>query len=88
MFIEIAEHAGVEKRDNDGDDIWEKEFITSKISLNQIIYISFYKNSEDSKDVMSFIFADDNTSFFLKFSNEGMGEYKRIKRILDDKTIR
>jgi hypothetical protein len=89
MFIEIAEHAGVEQNDNDyNSSIWIKEFNTSKIGLNQIMVVDFYKDDKDNKDIISFRFTDDDIFIFLKFSDEGMGDYNRIKRILDDKTIR
>ena len=77
MFIEIAEHAGAEKWNSS---TWQKEFTTCKIGLNQIAEVEF---DSDNKDIITFKLTDSWIS--LKFSDEGMGEYKRI---LDDKTIR
>ncbi|NQY21455.1 MAG: hypothetical protein HRT40_09125 [Campylobacteraceae bacterium] len=84
MFIGIKKHNGVSRKESG---YWDSDFAEAKIGLNQIIEVAFDKDSEDKENIIIFRFADNDLDIRFKFISDGMGEYQRIKRILDEKTM-
>ncbi len=88
MFIEINQHNGVAERSFDGHN-WNKSFNNCHIGLNQITKVKF--STEENEKIIEFSFGAkevDEQWVDYKFNKEGMGEYNRIKRILDENVIK
>ena len=81
MFIEIKKHQGITVINPD-EPIWTEKFENCLIGLHQIHNVEFL--SENNEKAIHFSFNEEWTRY--KFSKDAMGEYNRIKRILDELT--
>ena len=78
MFLEIKKHDGV-YLENDCNSCWSPLLI----NLSLVYQIKFDTNSiELTHSAGEFI-----CRYNLKFTKEGMGEYHRIKRIIESQTL-
>ena len=84
MFIEIKKHQGITVINQD-EPIWTEKFENCLIGLHQIYNVEFLSENNDKS--IHFSFSSDGKEWIrYKFSKDGMGEYNRIKRILDELT--
>ena len=83
MFIEINKHQGVALQ-SIHQSKWTESFQNKLIGLNQIRNIEFY--TKNNEQVILFSFSSDEHWEEHKFSKDGMSEYNRIKRILEEIT--
>jgi hypothetical protein len=82
MFINIREKDGVLYQDGNDAGVPKSNFGDFRLGLNQIIRIKFY---EEDKKIYFFLLNEE--WFELSFKKNAMGEYHRIKRLIDENTL-
>lgn len=80
MFIEINKHTGVTSQ-SFHESKWHENFNDNLIGLNQVVNIEF--RNDNNEKIISFTFPSDMQWVEYKFAKAGMGEYHKIKRILE-----